>query len=62
VSAVVEGAFDVANDPFDQIEMRSVWGMHEETHLMNDIGYLTTGEGEILKGSDEATVKSLIGE
>jgi hypothetical protein len=36
--------------------------MHKKTHLLNGIGDLRTGEGEILEGTGEAPVLSRIGD
>ena len=60
--AVVHGAFDVAENPFYQIEMRLPWRMHVETRLLNGMSDVGARERQVLQGTGIAAVLGRISE
>jgi hypothetical protein len=45
---MMKGAFNIANDPLGEIEMRSAWSMHKEVGLLYHIRNIRACESEIL--------------
>jgi hypothetical protein len=54
--AVVEGALEVAEDPLRNREVGLSRVMHVEAHLLDRVGDVGPGEGEVLEGSDQAVI------
>jgi hypothetical protein len=46
---VVEGALEVAEDPLRSPEMGLSWVVHVEAHLLDHVGDIGPGEGEVLR-------------
>jgi hypothetical protein len=47
--AVVEGAAEVVQDLLESGEMGLSWGVHMEVHLLDYVGDVGPGEGEVLE-------------
>jgi hypothetical protein len=56
--AVVERAPEVAEEALESREVRLPGIMHMKTDLLNCIGDVRPGEGEVLKGPGETPVRS----
>jgi hypothetical protein len=48
---------EVAKDPLESGEMGLPRGVHVKVHLLDDVGNVGTGEGQILKCAGEAPVE-----
>jgi hypothetical protein len=57
---VVEGALKIPKDVLCNREMGLTWVMHVETHLMDCVGDIRLGEGEVLENSNQTAVGSLV--
>jgi hypothetical protein len=53
---VVEGALEVVEDPLHSREMALLRVMHVEEHLLDRVGDVGHGEGEVLESPNQATV------
>jgi hypothetical protein len=53
---VVEGATEVEQDPLESDEMRLPRGVHMQAHLLDGVGDVRLGEGEVLERSGQAPV------
>jgi hypothetical protein len=49
--AVVKGVIKVAKNPLRSGEMRLPWGVHVKAHLLDSVGDVESGEGEVLFSS-----------
>jgi hypothetical protein len=56
--AVVEGVLEVLKDALRGREMGLTGVVHVEAHLLNRIGNVRLGEGEILESPNQAAVSS----
>ena len=54
--AEVEGALKVAKNLLDIGEVGLPWGAHVKAHLLDRVGDVGPGEGEVLESLDEALV------
>jgi hypothetical protein len=54
---IVEGVVEVAHDPLESGDIGLLWGVHVEAHLLDGVGDVGPGEGEVLKGTSEALVR-----
>ena len=41
---MVDGAVEVAKNPFESSEVELPWGVHVKAHLLNDVGDVGPGE------------------
>jgi hypothetical protein len=46
----------IPQNPFDLLEMAVTWIVHKETDLLNGMGEIRSGEGEVLESSSQAAV------
>jgi hypothetical protein len=58
--AVVEGALEVPKDALRGHEMGLTGVMHVEAHLLDRVGNVGPGEGEVLESPSQATVGSRV--
>jgi hypothetical protein len=42
---MIKGAFDIANDPFDEVKMSGAGCMHEKACLLNGVREIGSSEG-----------------
>jgi hypothetical protein len=56
--AVVDRALEVAEEALESSEVRLPGIMHVKTDLLNCIGDVRPGEGEVLKGTSKTSVCS----
>jgi len=54
----IDGAAEVAKDPLESSEVWLPGIMHMETYLLNCIGDVRPGEGEVLKCTDKTPICS----
>jgi hypothetical protein len=54
--AVVNVATEVAQDPLESVEMGLPRGVHVKARLLDDVGDVGPGEGQVLVGAGEALV------
>jgi hypothetical protein len=47
---------EVAQDPLETGEMGLPWGVHVEAHLLDGVGDVVSGEGEVLKRTGQAPI------
>jgi hypothetical protein len=59
--AVVEGAPEVAQNPLESGEVGLPWCVHMKAHLLNDVGDVWPGEGEVLERVCQAPVRRCVG-
>jgi hypothetical protein len=57
---MVEGALEVPKDALHSHEMRLTGVVHMEAHLLDHVGNVKPGEGEVLESPSQAAVGSLI--
>jgi hypothetical protein len=53
---------EVAQDLLESGEMRLSWGVHMEAHLLDGVGDVGPGEGEVLERAGQAPVRRPIGD
>jgi hypothetical protein len=58
----VVGAAEVAQDPLESGEMGLPWGVHVEAHLLDGVGDVGSGEGEILKRAGQDPIRRRVGD
>jgi hypothetical protein len=58
--AVVKGALEVPNDALRGCEMGLMRVVHVEAHLLDRVGNVGPGEGEVLESPSQATVGSRV--
>jgi hypothetical protein len=58
---VVEGDVEVAQDPLESGEMRLPRGVHMQAHLLDGVGDVKPGEGEVLERAGQTPVGRRIG-
>jgi hypothetical protein len=58
---VVEGAPEVAQNPLESGEVGLPWCVHMKAHLLNDVGDVWPGEGEVLERVCQAPVRRCVG-
>jgi hypothetical protein len=59
---MVESALKVPKDVFRDREMEPTGVVHVEAHLLDRVGDIRPGEGEVLESPGHATVGSLVGD
>ena len=59
---IVCGAMQIPKNAFDDLHVGVARGMHEEAHLLNDIGNVWACKSEILECTSKATVMCRVGE
>jgi hypothetical protein len=57
---VVEGALKISEDVLCDREMGLTGVVHVETHLMDCVGDIRLGKGEVLESSNQIAVGSLV--
>jgi hypothetical protein len=60
--AIVEGAPKVPQNPLDGGEVGLLWCVHMKAHLLNGVGDVGPGEGEILERACQALVRHRVGD
>jgi hypothetical protein len=55
--AVVEGAAEVAQDPLESGEVGLPRGVHVQAHLLDGVGDVGPGEGEILERASQTPIR-----
>jgi hypothetical protein len=58
--AVIEGALEILEDAFHVREMWLMGVVHVETHLLDHVGNVGPGEGEVLESPSQAAVGSQV--
>ena len=53
---VMRSSFKEIENPLDNSHMSISGGMHELTHLVDSEAYIWTGQSDILKGINDATI------
>jgi hypothetical protein len=53
---------EVAHDLLESGEMRLSWGVHMEAHLLDGVGDVGLGEGEVLERAGQAPVRRRVGD
>ena len=56
LQAMIYGALEVPEDPFQHVGVRLPWVVHMQTRLLHGIGDVWPGEGEVLKGTCDAPI------
>jgi hypothetical protein len=59
---VVEGASEVAQNALESGEVGLSWGVHMKAHLLNGVGDVRPGEGEVLESARQAPVRCRVGD
>jgi hypothetical protein len=59
---VVEGAAEVAQDALESGKMGLPWGVHMEADLLDGVGDVGPGEGEVLERAGQAPVRCHVGD
>jgi hypothetical protein len=62
VGGRVEGAAEVPQDPLESGEMRLPRGVHMQAHLLDGVGDVRPGEGEVLERAGQTPVGRRIGD
>jgi hypothetical protein len=52
----------IANDSLESGEVGLLWGVHVKAHLLDDVGDVGPGEGQILESAGEAPVGCRVGD
>lgn len=60
MNAMRKGAFQVAKNPFECVEVSFSWIVHEETHLLNGKGNVGSSESQVLESTSKAPIQSRI--
>jgi hypothetical protein len=53
---------EVAQDPLESGEMGLLWGVHMEAHLLDGVGDVRPGEGDVLERAYQAPVRRRVGD
>jgi hypothetical protein len=56
VKAGGESALQIAQDPLEQRQVGLARVVHEETHLLNGVGQVWSGQGDVLEGAGDAPI------
>jgi hypothetical protein len=60
--ALVEGAAEVAQDPLESHEVGLPWSVHMEAHLLDGVGDVRPGEGEVREHACQDPLRRRVGD